>query len=194
MRFTLLLIIFVCQISAIYSQDIIHIKDDDSLFQIGDKCSIRSSNDNNPYAQDVLGNIGFQKNETEHILLGGSRPDKVWIKLTIHNHTKENVFVESLYPQLDTASLYAVENGFLNQIQQTGQHLAFSSRSLDIVNPTFVIKPSDKPVVYLLSIKVKWACNVKLRLGTYKSLIREYHRNDLLTGIVYRYYLYFYTV
>ena len=183
MRFTIILIVFVFKISSIFSQNVISIEGDDNLLQIGDKCSMRPAIQNSLYVEDVMGDIGFQKNTTKYILLGGRHPDKVWIKLTIHNKTKENIFLESLYPQLDTASLYAVENGFLNLLQQTGQHLPFSTRSLDINNPALTIKPSDKPVVYILAVKVKWACNLKLRLGTYKSIIREDHHNDILTGI-----------
>jgi signal transduction histidine kinase len=183
MRYTFLVFLFLLRLSHIFSQNVITIESNDTLFMIGDKCLIHPSDDKNPQVQNVLNNLGFTENVSDHILLGGNNPDKVWIKFTLHNKTKENIFLESLYPAIDTATLYVVENGLLTQLQQTGQYLPFDSRSLDVNKLTFNLNPSDNPKIYLLSVKVKWPCNVELQVGTSRSIIRQYHRDDLLSGI-----------
>ncbi len=183
MRYILWFLFFLSPLCRAFTQSVINIEGDDTLIMIGDKCAIRPADDKNPLVQDVLNNLGFSSNPTSHIFLGGRSTDKAWIKFTLHNKTKETIFLESLFPAIDTATLYVVENGLMTQLHQSGQLLPFASRALDVNKLTFALKPSETPKVYLLCVKVKWPSDVELRVGTSKGLIREYHRDDLLTGI-----------
>jgi signal transduction histidine kinase len=184
MRIVVFLHLFLFSYTVISAQKIINITNDDALIMVGDACKIMSSEDNEtPSVEDIQSDIGFKQNTSESILMGGTDPDKIWIKLVVHNQTKENVFLESLYALLDTFSLYHVENGFLKPIQQTGQYFSYSSRSLDVNTLNLTLPPTDKPITYLVNAKVKWSANVRLRVGTYKGLIRDFQYNNLCNGI-----------
>lgn len=183
MRYILLFFLFMLPLSHAFTQNVISVKGDDSLFMISDKCYIKPADEKNPLVQDVLNNLGFNANTSSHIFLGGSSTDKVWVKFMLHNKTNAPIFLESMLNLIDTATLYIVENGLMTQLQQTGQNFPYESRSLNINNLTFELKPSDNPIVYLMYVKVKWPSDVGLRVGTSKSIIREYHRDDLLSGI-----------
>ena len=183
MRYIVLFFLFLSLLSCAFSQSVINVEGNDTLFMIGDKCYIRPVDDKKPLVQDVLTNMGFSSSTSHHILMGGSNADKLWIKFILHNKTKETIFLESLFPAIDTMTLYMVENGLMTQLQQTGQSMPFASRTLDVNKLNVELKPSENPNVYLLCIKVKWPCNIQLRVGTYKSIVRAYHRDDLLSGI-----------
>jgi signal transduction histidine kinase len=183
MRYTLLIFLFLLPFSNIFTQNTITIESNDTLLMIGDKCYTRPVDEKTPLVQDIMNNVGFTPSSSEHLLLGGNNAEKIWIKFILHNKTKETIYLESLFPAIDTATLYVVDNGLMTQLQQTGQYFSFRTRTLDLNKLTFGIEPSATPNVYLLSVKVKWACNVELRVGTNKSLLRTNHREDVLEGI-----------
>jgi signal transduction histidine kinase len=183
MRCIILYFLALLPLSPIFSQEVIKVEGNDTLFMIGNKCFIRPVDEKVPLVQDVLNNVGFIANVSEHILMGGNKADKMWIKFVLHNKSKEAIYLESLFPSIDTASLYVVENGLMTQLQQTGQHLPYNTRSLKVNKLNFGIEPSANPNVYLLCVKVKWACNIELRVGTNKGVIKAYHQTDVLEGI-----------
>jgi signal transduction histidine kinase len=183
MRFIILSLLWLLPLGTIFSQDIIKVEGNDTLFMIGDKCSIRSADEKTPLVQDIVNNVGFTVNSTEHILMGGNKADKMWIKFVLHNKSKEAIYLESLFSAIDTATLYVVENGLMTQLQRTGQYLPYDSRTLKVNKLNFAIEPSANPIVYLLSVKVKWASNIELRVGTSKGFIKNYHQSDVLEGI-----------
>jgi signal transduction histidine kinase len=183
MRYTLLILLFLLPLSNIFTQNTITIEGNDTLLMIGGKCYTRPIDEKNPLVQDILNNVGFIPNTSEHLLLGGNNAEKVWIKFILHNKTKQTIYLESLFPFIDTATLYVVENGLITQLQQTGQYFPFTSRTLDVNKLTLGIEPSVNPNVYLLCVKVKWSCNLELRVGTAKSIIHAYHRDSLIEGL-----------
>jgi signal transduction histidine kinase len=183
MRYTLFFSLFLLQFSNAFTQKIITIEGNDTLLMIGDKCYTRPVDEKTPLVQDILNNVGFISNPSNHLLLGGQNAEKVWIKFILHNKTKETIFLESLFPAIDTATLYVIENGLITQLQQTGQYFPFETRTLDVNKLTLGLTPSANPNVYLLCVKVKWPCNIELRVGTSKSFIRSYHKGNLLEGL-----------
>ncbi len=184
MRIVVFLYLLLCGFATTIAQKVINVANDDALIMVGGACKIMSSEDHEtPSVEDILSDIGFKQNTTESILIGGTNPDKLWVKIVVHNQTKENIFIESLYPLLDTFSLYHVENGLLKPIQQTGQYFRYNSRSLDVNNLNVSLPVTEKPVIYLINIKAKWSANVRLRVGTYKGFIRDFQYNNLCNGI-----------
>lgn len=183
MRFFTLFIIFIFTSSVCKSQNIINIDTDDSLIYIGKYCQLKLNDHHNISIDQIIKETEFDAIPDEHVLLGNTSSKNIWLKFTLHKKIASPTFLELTFPMIDTARLYVVENGIVTDMKVSGQNTVLGERSLHTNNIAFELKNSDKPVTYFINAQVRWNCNIKPRIGTYKALFKEYHYDNLLQGL-----------
>lgn len=185
MRFlTLFVSLFIGIITTLYSQSPIILNNDREGFYIGHRCEILANEPKSVTIDEALSNNSFIANNKEQILLGGTKAKNIWVKFSVDNKTIPNPYLELSFPLIEQATLYTVEEGNVTNIQKSGQNQPFEERNLHSNSFIFNLKKNDvKPIVYYLNIKVKWVCNIKPKIVTYKSLLKEHHYHDLLQGV-----------
>lgn len=182
--FTLLLLFSLTFNTLLHSQSPILLNQEDTLFFIGTNCEIKSNEPQAVTINEIMAETDFTKNTNEHVLLGGSKPKNIWLKFTVDNKKNDQSYLELMFPLIDKAILYTVENNQIVDIQQSGQNMPFEKRALHTNTLTFNLKKSESSVItYYLNINVKWVCNIKPKIGTVKSILKSHHYHDLMQGI-----------
>jgi two-component system, NtrC family, sensor kinase len=168
------------------SQPLIELHQADTLFFIGAHCAIQSNEPQPVTINDIIQNTTFKPNLNEHVLLGGSKPKNIWLKFSVNSKKTEQAYLELLFPLIDKATLYTVENNNVIDIQEAGQNTPLEARVLHTNNSTFKLQKSEATTVtYYLNVNAKWICNIKPRIGTYSSIIKNRHYTDLIQGLFY---------
>jgi signal transduction histidine kinase len=135
-----------------------------------------------PSVEDIKKDIGFEDNTKNYIRIDGNENEKVWIKLIFHNQTQEDIYLENLNPLTKNYSLYAIENGQLNLLQEAGTDFPFKNRSLHINTPNVALRPSKEPLTYLIAIENYWFFSLNLKVNTAKVIAEKHHHHDILNG------------
>ncbi len=186
MRFLTLILTFFTLINTLSSQNLIELNQEDTLFFIGAHCQIKSNEPQAVTIDAIIKDSTFKSNTNEHILLGGSKPKNIWIKFSVENKDINQSYLELMFPLIDKATLYTVDNDKIIDVQKSGQNTPLETRALHTNNITFNLKKSESTTItYFLNVNAKWICNIKPRIGTYKSILKTSHYHDLLHGIFY---------
>ena len=184
MRFFTLILLLSVTVKTAHSQSLIHLNPKDTLFFIGAQCQIKSNQPQAVTIEEIMKDSTFSLNKSEHVLLGGAKPKNIWLKFTVDNQKNNRIFLELMFPLVDRATLYTVENNQVIEVQESGQNQPFEVRTLHTNTLTFNLKKSESAIItYYLNVNVKWVCNIKPRIGTYNSIIRAHHYSDLMHGI-----------
>jgi two-component system, NtrC family, sensor kinase len=184
-----LIIIFLSIFNIIHpskSQSPIELYQEDTLFFIGSHCQIKPNEPQLVTINAIMQDSTFKPNLNEHVLLGGAKPKNIWIKFIVDNKKIQQPYLELMFPLIDKATLFTVENNKIIDVQEAGQNTPLEARSLHTNNIMFSLKKSEpSPLTYYLNVNAKWICNIKPRIGTYKSILKTRHYNDLTQGLFY---------
>lgn len=183
MRFFTLFTLFFIATYTLKSQNPIHINSDDTLLFIGKHCLLKQNAQKDVTIEKIMQETDFESLPNEHVLMGNGRPKNIWLKFKIDKKNLAPTFLELTFPLIDTARLYMVENGVITSVQECGQNTFIDMRPLHLNNMVFELKNSNQPITYYVNAQVRWTCNIKPRIGTYKALIKEYHHDDILQGL-----------
>lgn len=183
MKYRFFILFLFINVALIRSQPLIHCQSPDTIFMVGHQCLLKADRSSVLDIKDVVSGEGFYPSLSERLFMGGDSSECYWMKYTTHNTTDEKIFLELMFPLIDTAIMYTVEEGQITQQQISGSFFPFSQRAFTANNIIFSIKPSEKPVTYFVRVKVTGYSSVKTRIGTYSAFIREYHHDDLIQGI-----------
>lgn len=183
MRFFTLSILLFYFTQSLHSQSSIVLNEDNKLFYIGQFCETKANEPQNVTIDKIIHDTTFSPNKSEHILLGGKRAKNIWIKFSVENSKIDYPYLELSFPLIDKATLYTLEDNKVVSRQESGQNQPFDSRLLHTNSLIFNLKKAEaRPVTYYLNLQVKWICNVKPQIGTYKSILKAHHYHDLLQG------------
>lgn len=183
--FILFVLSLVLSLPLLVSQNPIILSQDDTLFYIEAQCSIKINEPQSVTIDKILNDTTFQYTPNEHIILGGKKPKNIWLKFSVTNTSIDNAYLELMFPLIDKAELYTVDNNNeIIDIQQSGQNKPYEERALHTNTIAFNLKKSDKiQYTYYLRLNARWICNIKPRIGTYKSILKAHHYSDLLQGV-----------
>jgi signal transduction histidine kinase len=149
----------------------------------GQKCLLKADSAEKYSIESIIQEHNFETIPNEHLLIGSGERQTAWLKWTIHNPQAEFAFLEFTYPLLDSATLYTVEDGNILEKQLSGIGFLQHQRFIESKNIVFKIKQSQKPLTYYCKVKSRWYCNIKPRISTIKSFVRNQHFDDMIQGI-----------
>ena len=110
----------------------------------------------------------------------------LWIKFSVNNQTAQKLFIDFNPIIADSISLYTThENGQIVKTQ-TGQLMPFSERSIEHTNQNLELW-GQKNInhTYYIRLVSSLSTSYKIRIGTEKAILKNYHSADVFYGFFY---------
>lgn len=110
----------------------------------------------------------------------------LWIKFSVNNQTSQRLFIDFNPIVADSISLYtADENGQMLKTQ-TGQLMPFNERSIEHTNQNLeLLGQKNMNQVYYIRLVSSLSTSYRIRVGTEKAILKNYHSSDVFYGFFY---------
>lgn len=110
----------------------------------------------------------------------------LWIKFSVNNQTSQKLYVDFSPIIADSISLYSTdENGQIVKTQ-TGQLMPFSQRSIEHTNQNLeLLGQKNINHTYYIRLVSSLSTSYKIRIGTEKAILKNYHSADVFYGFFY---------
>jgi signal transduction histidine kinase len=168
--------------SSLFSQQILHFKNEREPIVIGQFATIKKDNDGSLTIEKLLSDTSFTQNNNEYFMVGGGNGKDLWMKYNIQNTEQNKAYLELLFAHIDTAILYTIEDNKIVKVQHAGQKMLKENRPINLHNFVFEISQSPKILTYYLNIKVRWNCKLNMRIGSSEALFKHYLRDGIVQG------------
>ncbi|KZZ21791.1 hypothetical protein A3752_08075, partial [Oleiphilus sp. HI0081] len=123
---------------------------------------------------------------TEHIQHFGQTNAPYWFRFKLHKqrfHIDQQYFVKLDYPHHDRVSIYFVNDGRIVKQVNTGDHLPFKSRKVDLPTFVFSIPENHTELDVYLNIQSEGVLQLPLSIVTQNELSKQNISFSLLSGI-----------
>lgn len=168
------------------AQPIINISENE-VIDISKNMLYLKQDDNKLDVDRILkGELDAQLKSLDKNIVNNLFQGRTWVKLTVNNHTTQNLIIDFSSIRADSIILYSKEENDKVVVSRTGRLLNFDNKEPKNRNDNLaLLGQKNKNIDYYLCINSRLSNNYRIRVGTESAIIDSYHQNDIFRGFFY---------
>jgi signal transduction histidine kinase len=178
-------VFFLLNVSGVYAQSVVSLNDAGSWKAIGKHTAFLRASGNLDIQQVLSPDMQkqFEPYQQDNPNFG-SIDDAIWLRFTVKQNIDKDFYLQVGSAYIDSIALYAINDGQVQELQESGDNYVFSQRPVKVTTFLFPLHlQQGNELTYFLRLKTRQPFFFALRVGTLLAFMEDTHKQDFIQGI-----------